>query len=363
MKFILQDPDSSDAIYLVEAVLESCQGASRGGAAFAFATAAGAKLLLDDEAFVKFTSANPFDLIVGVSAITTIDALNVIKSAANKSKIKTYVFVDERQELLFHPKFCWFRKSGGGDLIVGSGNLTIGGLRANWEAFSINQLSKTEADGVEKKWTDWIAAHSANLLSIDDPNVQAKAKKNSEWVRLVTAQEVKPLKNTLGGAAAGTAGAHATPPIQDKNDVLIAEIPKSGDRWNQANFDVHTYETFFGAKRGTQRRILLQHIDGNGVLGDVENRPSVAVRSQNYRFELQAASGLSYPAKRPIGIFVRTAMRTFRYRLLMPDDPEYKKARAILDNQWSGPSNQVRRITVTVKDLRKEWPTLALLKP
>jgi hypothetical protein len=139
--------------------------------------------------------------------------------------------------------------------------------------------------------------------------------------------------------------------------VLIVEIPRSGDRWNQANFDLENYEQFFGAKRGTQRRILLQHVDANGKLGAAESRPSVAVKSHNYRFELGAASGLPYPKRLlPIAAFVRVATRTFRYRLLMPGDPDYSIARAVLENRWAGPRNQIRRISIRVNELLQVWP-------
>ena len=354
MNLVIQDPDDSDAIYLVEALLEACQGAHRGGAVFAFATPAGAKLFLEDEAFVAFAAKKPFELIIGIDAITTNEALNTITNAAKPLSMKVSVFLNDRQQILFHPKFCWFRNSDGGQVIVGSGNLTIGGLRANWEAFSINQLSKTEADEVEKQWARWIASHSAALLPPDHPRVIARAKKNSAWVRLVTPGEVKQVEK--GSAGDGGADGQGTVPIRENNIVLIAEIPKSGNRWNQANFDLAHYEQFFGAKRGTQRRILLQHVDADGQLGAIENRPSVAVKSQNYRFELQAASGLAYPKKRrPIAVFVRVATRTFRYRLLMPADADYSRVRSILDGRWAGPSNQMHRISMTVKELRQEW--------
>jgi len=71
---------------------------------------------------------------------------------------------------------------------------------------------------------------------------------------------------------------------------------------------------------------------------------------------LQAASGLPYPKKRrPIGVFVRVATRTFRYRLLMPEDPDYSTVLAILGNRWKGPSNQIRRISINVNELRQGW--------
>lgn len=360
MNFVIQDPDDSDGIYLVEALLEACQDASRGGGAFAFATAAGAKLFLEDETFLAFAVEHSFDLIVGIDAITNNEALNAITSAARGAPgLNVYVFLHERQDSLFHPKFCWFRTPLGGRLVVGSGNLTIGGLRANWEAFSVISLKKSEAKELENTWVRWIETHSALLLDPTDPRVTARASRNTGWVRLVRSDDSTDGTVTTGNETAN--GERATGPVRESQSVLVAEIPKSGDRWNQANFDLHTYEQFFGAKVGTQRRIVLQHVNADGTLAEAENRPSVAVRSHNYRFELEAASGLSYPrTRRPIGVFVRVATRTFRYRLLMPSDPHYAIARAFLDKEWTGASNRMRRVCVKVNELRHAWPSAAL---
>jgi hypothetical protein len=361
MSLYIQDPDDSDSVYFVEALLEASQGAQCGGGAFAFATAAGAKLLLEDEAFRRFSLAHAFQLIVGVDAVTNTDALKAITAAASSpSRIKVQVFLHEHKDALFHPKLCWFRTSHGGQLIVGSSNLTIGGLRANWESFSVTPLSKTDIEKVEADWTRWLELHSAELFSADDPRIIARASRNTGLVQLLKSAEYVGEGEASGGSV-GPVSERATGSIRDTNTVLIAEIPRSGDRWNQANFDVHSYEQFFGAKVGTQRRILLQHVQDDGTLGDIENRPSVAVRSQNYRFELLAAAGRPYPPKqRPIGVFVRVANRTFRYRLLMPGDPQYSPVRVYLGKKWSGPIHRMRRVCVPVSELREAWPAAAL---
>jgi len=121
--------------------------------------------------------------------------------------------------------------------------------------------------------------------------------------------------------------------------------------------------SFFGARRGTLRRVGLQHVGADGCLGDIENRPNVAVKSHNYRFELDAASGLAYPTRRrPIGVFVRVAARTFRYRLLMPGDQYYSVVQVFLAKRWSGNTGRMRRISVAVEELRRAWPDSPLCR-
>jgi hypothetical protein len=88
-------------------------------------------------------------------------------------------------------------------------------------------------------------------------------------------------------------------------------------------------------------------------MGSQEVRPSVAVRSQNYRFELEAAAGLPYPANgRPIGIFVRIATRTFRYRLLMPDDRLYGQVDNFLSGHRPQVGTRVRRLVTSLIALK-----------
>ena len=124
----------------------------------------------------------------------------------------------------------------------------------------------------------------------------------------------------------------------EENEVLLAEIPKSGNRWKQANFDIDTFRNFFGATPGdNSQRILLRNINENQSLSSIEIRPSVSVISQNYRFELDAASGLSYPTDgKPIGIFIKLTTRMFLYHLFMPDHPAYEEIKDWMDNNWTG---------------------------
>ena len=79
--------------------------------------------------------------------------------------------------------------------------------------------------------------------------------------------------------------------------VLIAEIPKSGNRWKQANFHLDDYTNFFGARADAANRLVVfRHVNADGTMAGYErNRPPVTVVSRNFRFELAAASGIPYP--------------------------------------------------------------------
>ncbi len=139
------------------------------------------------------------------------------------------------------------------------------------------------------------------------------------------------------------------------SEVLIAEIPRSGDRWKQANFDIDTFQNFFGATPGdNSQRILLRNINDDLTLSEIEVRPSVSVVSQNYRFELDAASGLPYPNDgKPIGVFIKVTTRMFLYHLYMPNQPLYKEFNEWLQTNWTGRGDRMKRITTRVSQINE----------
>jgi hypothetical protein len=324
MKISIQDPAWNQSEYLLERILEASSVASRGGGAFAFASLGGVKLLLADIDFRRFLTRSPFDLVIGVDAVTTLAALDSLGECVNTHKnLNVRVFMSEAGQSLFHPKFCWF---GGtqGSALVGSGNLTAGGLRGNREAFAVLPLDNKSQTEVEVQWNAWLDFNSPQLYSTNSPAARKQAAKNKESDLAFHERQTVIKEDSKGKIWVGM-------PTTDDASVLIAEIPKSGNRWNQANFDLDTFQNYFGADLGHTQRIILTHIDSDGVVGNEEVRPSVSVSSQNYRFELEAGAGMAYPSKkRPIGIFVRAATRTFRYRLLMPGTRSHMIAEAYL---------------------------------
>lgn len=348
MQLCIQDPGWPQSEYLLERLIEAAAEADSGGGAFAFASAGGVKLLLEDEDFAHFLSRSPFDLIVGVDAITNLAALARLQACIAKHRRLTIrVLLSDRQDGLFHPKLCWFRVARHTVSLVGSGNLTVGGLRSNREAFTLSMISGYQRSQLHEHWSAWVAANKPRFLALDHPAVLDRARANR-------GTEILPRRGSAGVTEDN--GGALTIAIPRKSDaVLIAEIPKSGKRWKQANFDLATFQSYFGATPGRTQRIILTHVDSAGSFGPVEVRPSVAVKSHNFRFELDAASGLAYPKQgRPIGVFVRVATRTFRYRLLMPGTVAHTSAKLFLDANGSRLRRRMRRLTSTVAIMRRQ---------
>ncbi|WP_406246961.1 phospholipase D family protein [Microbacterium sp. M] len=290
-----------------------------------------------------------FQLIVGTDSITNTAAiakLSGLETVRPRLRVKAFL---SPVSSLFHPKLAWFEHRDHLSLIVGSGNLTMGGLLSNWEAMTVLKLTGEDARAALAEIQRFITQHAGSLLPLSDSRVIARVAANDGDERSIRRRSV-PMQAVDAPSA-----------VDGANEVLVAEIPASGGRWKQANFDRSNYETFFGAKVGSQRRIVLQSVSGDGELGEIESRPSVEVSSSNFRFELAAAAGIPYPSGgAPIGVFVRLATGQFIYTLLLPGETGYEKASQFLAHRWNGPTREKRRVRTTADDLRGAWPEAAL---
>lgn len=351
-----QDPFFSDSYTLHEALIQSCSSSITGRGAYAFASKSGIELLLQDKEFDFLLERGDFSLIVGIDEITniaSIEALNSIKDL--RPNLTVEAFDHNNRGSLFHPKLSYFKnKDNTGSLIIGSGNLTLGGLRKNREAFSLINLSIEELKRIELSWDSWLLQSNTYIKDINHPSVIRKVKENQyvRRTRIVHSEEVEieqPVEVVGNDVALHEDGWQ----FYSDSEVLIAEIPRSGDRWKQANFDINTFQNFFGATPGdNSQRILLRSINDDLSLSSIEIRPSVSVISQNYRFELDAASGLLYPADgKPVGVFIKLTTRMFLYHLYMPEHPLYEEINDWLDTNWAGRNDRMKRISTRVSNI------------
>lgn len=357
---VIQDPTDPQSTFLLESLLDAFRSAQQIAGVFSFASSRGVELFTEDVAFQEVARAYPVELIVGIDAITNIRALDALAGvSARYPNVTAKAFLNPRPEALFHPKLCWTKKQGGGHLIVGSGNLTESGLLGNWEAYSTEVLDAQSLEAVETTWNDWKARHAGSLLPLNDERVREIAAANN----VLAPEGDLPTLVARPVADAAEEEPATTQVVPAGAAVLVAEIPRSGNRWKQANFHREDYVNFFGAREDVERLVIFRHVNADGSMAAYErDRPPVTVVSRNFRFELAAASGLEYPnvaagEGRPIGVFIRVATRTFFYRLLMPNDSEYGTVSDLLQRKAGAPGNNMRTARISVRELRAEWPT------
>lgn len=345
----LQDPTASEGTYLFEEIVAAAKKAKHGRAMFAFASKDGVDALFEDPELVALLRRGTFDVVVGIDAVTTRPALErLVAFSRSHRSLRASVFWNETQHL-FHPKLCYFAGDRGDILIVGSGNLTSGGLQSHFEAFGLVTMTRREAVRTIRPWDDWLAAHASQLRSIDG-EVLARAERNARRNR----PDVEP---DVGGDALAQLKRNAGAPV------LIAEIPRSGDRWAQVNFDIDTIRSYFKVEPGSTQRVFLERRLAGNQPCEREVRPCVdSGRSQNYRIEIAAARGLAYPSvARPVVVFLKTAPRVFRYQLVLPGADGYEPLATLLGRAGTSP-HRVRRTTTTAAELADAWPKNALLR-
>lgn len=340
----LQAP-GADGGYLLEAISHAARDATHGGAIFAFATANGIRALLDSKGVDRLVRGGSFELVVGVDAVTDGRALDALSStSARHPGFVARVLVHD-ESVLFHPKLSWFRGGASLTLVIGSGNLTIRGLRENWEAFATIVLRDAAADEVERQLAAWHLEHAALLHAPDSPAARASAARNTGRERDLKHPRRQDGRTGAEEAVAGSA------------EVLVAETPRSGGRPSQVNFDKHHYERFFGAQAGSGRYVILRAVAPDGSVGEEEVRPSSRRRSRNFSFELAAWYGHVPPVRPPvIGLYVRLPQGTFLYERVPPGAPGHAELAAFLDDRWSGREGSMRRVTASVADVRSAWP-------
>lgn len=345
LELVLQDAGNTGAT-LRDRLVKECVGADRGGAIFAWTNATGAKELLDDPAFLAFVAKGSFELVVGTDSITDEAAVDVLVAAdAAMPNLTVRGFVHGTGNL-FHPKLAWFVKGGQLVLLIGSGNLTMGGLAKNWEAFAVATVTGNPAVKLERDLNAWRQKWAAMLPPVSDPKVRARAAQNRGQER-----DFKRLAKRLTTKAMD---------LDPSLDVLVAEVSKSRGGWTQVNFHKSHFQLFFGADLAALPRFIrAREVMSDGRLRSTESARGIKVASQNYRFEFSGPRGRSYPSKPPIGVHIRLGPDDFIYIFREPGQPGYDELNTLLGTRRGQAMRQKR---FTLSDVLVAWPSAPLGK-
>jgi len=376
----IQDPTFEDSKILLDTILECCREATLGGGAYAYVSSDGATLLIGDPVFESFLSTGEFELIIGIDDITNTRTLTTLHNYCRRhDNLRVRVFLHNTKGSTFHPKFCWFDCGDYGLTVTGSGNLTQKGMQRNREAFEYSHISLDTLEEIKNSWTSWLESAAPFLKSLDNEEVQERAEVNANLMRTVqrnqtrrrraarhTADTEQPNMDQVDGATEPIAYIDdeiGSWEFDNNSRVLVAEIPKGGPRWNQANFNADTFRDFFESVPGVtgQLALTLREVKWNSTLGDIKHRPPVSVASQNYRIELFVERGTSYPEDgRVLGVFVKLSSRTFLYMLVFPNNMNHNALQMMLDTHRERQDRLVRH-PMDVAELMNLCPDLPIL--
>lgn len=355
----VQDPTDPDTEYLYEAILGAADGATTWLGLYAFATRNGVNQLINDPILCQFLAkGGTVQLIVGLDAITNLATLVRLQELARQhATFHPKVFWNETDGL-FHPKLSYFTYADGSKtLIVGSGNLTPGGLMHNFEAYGV-----LNADPRERAKFDVLQAfldrHHGDIRDIDQEALDRAA--------LNVAKPGPRMPGSKGAPKAvpklpvpAAAGVRAAIPL---GRVLIAQVPAAGGRWAQVHFNKDVIKSYFRISKVETQRVYLTPVNSVGVRGEEEVRPCVYSKTnKNFKIEIAAAKGLHYPTGSvPILVLRERQIRVFDYLLLMPGDSGYAAALKLSTSLPSIGRGHPRVIT-DLRTLGGAWPGCPLL--
>lgn len=333
---------------------------------FAFATEGGVVGLVEDPSFASLMArGGQFAILVGLDAITDDGALLALRRAesAHPMQVRARAFKSQ-QRGLFHPKLVRARAdNGAGVLIVGSGNLTPGGLRHNVEAYSVLRYGAHEVPD-QTDWDRFITDHAGEISGIDADAIERGAR-NRERVQLGrrvarrTARGARrPLPATADEIAAATEElAQEVVPAGDR--VLIAAVPRASRRWHQVHFNRAAVEQYFRAKPNSADRIFLSRLEGGQVIAEPPRPVVYSAVNVNHKIELGARAGAAYPEAPPIVVMRETGVRQHLYVMLFPGEPGYAEMTAFLvGRQAIGPG--APRAIGTHGEVATAWPAVPI---
>jgi hypothetical protein len=321
-RFCIQDPTDPDTEYLYEAIIGEALGASKWRGMYAFSSRGGVDQLITDPAVEAFLQrGGVIDLIVGIDAVTNRGTLERLQELAHHhlGRFLPRVFWNETSGL-FHPKLSYFGYEDGNEtLIVGSGNLTPGGLRHNFEGYCVMRSNRAAPLDMSS-YDEFLGRHAANLREIDNDALERAARNLIRPIAKAVTPKAGPL---IKGKPAVPIVAKAVAKELDR--FLISQVPKAGGRWAQAHFNADVIRDFFRVTDIEKQRVYLTRVTVAGDRGEEEVRPVIYSEfNKNYKIELGAAKGLAYPATgAPIVVLRERQIRGFDYMLLLPGNVGY----------------------------------------
>lgn len=358
-EFCIQDPADPETHYLYEAIIGAATEATTWRGVYAFATRGGVDQLIEDPVVHEFMNrGGAIDLIVGIDAVTNRQTLERMQELETRhTAFRPRVFWNSTRGL-FHPKISHFGYADGRKkLIVGSGNLTPGGLMHNFEGYSV--ISGGRRETLDLSSLDaFLARHAADIRPIDEEALERAALNVMRPVAGVPRPQVPHIKPPGGRPAPAVPAARAA--VLDR--ILVAEVPDAGGRWSQSHLNAAVIEEYFRVTDLATQRTYLTHVDARGVRDEEKIRQIVySTSNKNYKVEISAAKGKDYPtAGHPMLIFRERQVRCFDYMLLMPGDAGYTETVA-LSQALPRLGKGFRRSITDLPTLARAWPGCPLL--
>lgn len=374
-EFRVQDPTHPRRSTLFDTLIELAQlrQVSSGRMFFGFLTGSGLDALMAVPEVAKVFNTARLHVIVGLDAVTDRAGLQRLLEITEVNPELSAMVIKNPTGSLIHPKLMILEyEDGSGVVVVGSNNMSAGGLTGNVEAYS---LLHWEPEG-SPDFSDldrFIDRWQSNMSPID-ADAMERAEQNERRYRRIK-RALAPTQSEDDEPQDGPRGvpdaevvisdgiAHDAPQEEDGalyEAILIALIPRAGNRWSQVHLSADIVREFFEVEPGDRDHVFLRQLD----TATTEERPIVYSESSNRNVKIEvgaardAARDSGYPADgRPIVLFRAdsNAIRHYRYLLLLPGDAGHEEMYTLANQLFVGPPNQLARVVVPRSRVLRAW--------
>lgn len=345
MSLILQDPNASAPNLLLDELEKHFKDADSIYCAFAFVTARGINLLFEQDEVKANLKQAKIHLIIGMDAITDTKAVEKLSALCSEHKNFSVQAFLPNSGGIFHPKFSWIKKGKTGVVITGSGNLTNGGLKNNFEAFSVAQIDQQTVKVVENIWEKFLSDNPDSLFDLDTKEVKEAAQQNAKYKKAIKKIRKEAGKKVDSNVIPKTGGA-----------VFIEELTK-GRGGKQRDVGKWAAENYFGLNQ----KLFLTHLNEKGERADEETRRISDKSSSNWAFDLDASKGINPTnGHMPIAVFIRTSPQNFFYHIVSENSKHYKTVSNYLNKVAEKvPAGRAKRLKeeMSIQKLQEIWPT------
>jgi len=352
--FHVQDPLDASTKYLYEAIVEQLgrEEVDLWKGMYSFATGDGVRSLFgEDPSASEFITRGSVDLLIGIDAITNVSALEQLASLDREHPSFQARVFKSPGGTLFHPKVSSFYDFDNHrvTVILGSGNLTPGGLRGNTETYAVISGSLDEMASLAS-WDAFIGRRVDEIRVIDEDALRRAMANQAALARRrprIPDEEVE-IEELAEAADEGD---------ERQYRVLAAVIPRAGDRWHQIHFNADVVERFIQMRSNSEQRAFLRSVNSDGQLGPEEQRPLVFSEiNKNYKIEMSSRRDHDYPDDAPpLLVMKELGARIFHYMILFPGEDGYRQIESFIDERPAVGRGSPRVIS-TLEDLLSEWP-------
>jgi len=313
---------------------------------------------------VFLSDGNSIDIIVGIDrGGTSRDAIKALYELqqSHSSRVTCKVFHAPSQSAIFHPKLYLHKRPGALSAIVGSGNLTLGGLAHNFESLYLYADLAPKSKIAHEILATW------DTFAAPSPPLQRgylRALTNSYAKKLFHELPTKPALEKLSNASEkGDEIEKLWKPISSvklprskwkvrrrsrirlnsAKQVMVIDI-LTETRGTQMQLPLAVVEEFFGIPRRRPAEIGLAQVRGGEMTQPIQ-RPIVISSGHNAtrlmrRIEMPQIDGLKRPL---IALFLSLGKKQFAYVLLRNGSAHYRRANDLLNRLGQQPNHAARR--------------------